>query len=77
MRDKLIQEIKTADNNIIKAIGNGSKWPMVAYYYGVISKLLKIIGVRKTDDLAPGFTFMKQMCKTMKETEMFQNTRIE
>lgn len=75
LKEKLIKEIKNADTEIIKAIGNGSKWPMVGYYYGVVSKLLKVLGKRKVDDLAPGYTYLKNISKEMKTNPLFINTR--
>lgn len=72
--EKLTKEIKAVDLEIIKAVGNGSKWPMVGYYYGVISKLLKVLGKRKID-FAPGYNFLKSMSSEMSILPMFWTTR--
>lgn len=74
----LENSIRQADNELIKALGNGSKLPMVAYWYGVVSKLtLNVLRKRKVADIAPGYTYLKKIQSDFKNHPLFISTRKE
>lgn len=69
----LIDTMIECDQEIISALGNGAKFPMAAYYNGVVVKFKQLLKVRTiANKLLPGHSFMKQMEKEVRGWQLFQ-----
>lgn len=73
--DSFLELMYECDTKTILSIGNGAKWPMVAYRDGVTVVLSKFFRIRNTDHVLPGHATMKNYTKNMKKNPIAQAFR--